>query len=648
MNKWLISQQENSFLYVPFLLAGGAALYFTMPTEPNLIAPLLLSGALFITACIHKIPRAIRAIVLILFGFCYACAFTNLLNTPQISHDINNITFTGTVKSIDYADGKTKIYIKTPADIINAGDGFANVRISVTDDITIPYIGNTITVNGGIFKPSPAFAPGTFDYARWAYFNNLTATGYAKDITVTDDAPSSGINAYRDFLHNVSRSFLVDTLVLGYKDKVPATDDKVWTATGVGHIWSISGFHMTLVGGWLFAIFYLICRSVPYITRRIPAKIPAMIIAWVGLMLYLFLSGADIATIRAFLMTTFVFGAFILGRSAISLRNVALAFCAIFLMNPHSIMQAGFQLSFAAVFGLVWLYAVVKPKMPKNKLMKIIYATILTSLVASVFTAPFVAAHFGIIQIYGLIGNLILLPIFSVMIMPLVLIGTISAIFGLYFPIEIAHDIYTFSLNIAQYISEMPFAQISVPYIPNTAMICFIIAFICLIIIKPSKFKENYALFCMFICAGLINVYTADKPVFYSAYDTELVAFVGTDNKLEFNKSRSANHFFAFDTWRQINGEKPQPKNKRRKHNKGVYEYNTEHFNLVYIQKFVPLMNNIDKLCNDKNIDYIVSYFDIDSEKCAHKILRGGFVIYPDGNIKYTPTKRRWHYNRHE
>ena len=56
-------------------------------------------------------------------------------------------------------------------------------------------------------------------------------------------------------------------------------------------------------------------------------------------------------------------------------------------------------------------------------------------------------------------------------------------------------------------------------------------------------------------------------------------------------------------------------------------------------------MNNITKLCNDKNVDYIVSYFDIDSEMCANKILGYGVMIYPSGKIKNTSTKRPWNYN---
>jgi competence protein ComEC len=347
-------------------------------------------------------------------------------------------------------------------------------------------------------------------------------------------------------------------------------------------------------------------------------------------------------------MTSLIFLAFIFGRNAISMRNIALAFCVIFLINPHYVMQAGFQLSFAAVFGLVWLYTDIKPKMPRNKLLKVLYISVLTSLVATIFTAPFVAMHFGKFPLYSLIGNLIFLPIFSFTIMPLILIGTLTATFGFTVPNNLAHTIYEYAYQIAEWIAKLPFANISVPHISNMSGMIFIIGFMCLILIKPIKTKVNYILFFVFMTLGILCVYMTPKPIFYTTYDNELIGILDTDGKLKFNKSRASNHYFTFDTWKQINGQPTKTKNIRRKHDHGVYRLNTENFNLVYMQKFVPTMNNIEKFCTDENIDYIVSYFNINSKTCNHKILRDGIQIMPNGKVIRTPAGRPWHHNRHE
>ena len=635
MRDWIHNQFQNLFLYVPFLMAGGGALYFTSEHEPSFIGVFLflfLCGGLIF---IKRIPIILRAVCIFVFVFCYACVFTNLINTPKLTRDLHNYNIIGTVESIDYVNDKSRIYLSVNAANINAGNGNATIRVSVSDGVALPNIGDVVRANVGLFKPTPAYAPETFDYARWAYFNKLTATGYTDKIEILDFKNSYRIARLRNMLHNRSNSFLADTLVLGYKGAIPKSDTTIWTATGIGHVWSISGFHMTLVGGWLFLIFYFIFRATPYVTRRTPAKIPAMCCAWIGLIAYLFLSGTDVATMRAFLMATLAFIAFAFGRSAISMRNIAIAFCVIFLINPHYVMQAGFQLSFAAVFGLVWFFTVIKPKMPTNKILRVIYVAILTTIVATIFTAPFVAMHFGAIPLYGLIGNLFLLPIFSFAIMPLIFIGVI---FGIAIPVTVAHSIYDFLFGVAAHIADLPFASITMPHIPNTAIVCFTIGFMCLMLIRNLKLPINYILCALFMIAGITCVCLAPRPIFMATYDNELVAFVRDDGKLEFNKSRASNHYFAFNTWKQLNCEEQDTPNRRRKHENGLYRYG----NIVYVQKFVPLIKNIDKLCRDDSVKYIVSYYEIDSNMCAHKLLRGGFVIYPNGRVKHTIRNRRW------
>ncbi len=636
MRKFVENQAQNLFLYAPFLMAFGAALYFTLRYEPSLILTYPITVALAVLMFVRRVPVFLRGVIIFLFGFYYSASFTEFINTPILSKPLRDIVIVAHVDRIDYATDKTRLYLTTPFD-----EGDAIVRVSLSDGMTIPNVGDDIYATVNLFAPGPASAPETFDYARWAYFNKLSATGYMTDYRVSSPAGGGDINSLRNSLHNTSNSFLVDSLVLGYKNAVPKADNQIWTSSGVGHVWSISGFHMTLVGGWLFAIFYLIFRTVPYVTRRIPAKIPAMIMAWFGLLFYLFLSGIDVATVRAFLMTTLVFVAFIFGRRAVSLRNVALAFCLIFLLNPHYVMQAGFQLSFAAVFGLVWLYSVVQPKMPSQKILKVVYATILTSVTATVFTAPFVAAHFGTIPIYSVVGNLILLPVFSFLIMPLVMIGLLCALFGVMMPINIAHDVYNFSRGIAVWISDLPLSTVSVSHVPNIAMLCFIIAFVILVFVSFKRAYLNYILFGVIACASTALIALWPRPIFFSTNDNELVAFY-ENGKLEFNKSRASNHFFAFDTWKQMTASDLSAPNHRRAYNGGVYKFNTPEFNLVYIQKFMPLQNNIVELCRDDSIDYIVSYFDITAPHCDAKILRGGMVIYPSGRIKYTPINRRW------
>lgn len=617
-------------------MAFGAALYFTLPYEPNIPYPFILAGALFAIMIWKRVPITLRAIAIFMFGFMYACAYTQLIDTPQIKSTLRDANIVGNVYKIDFANDKSRVYIKT--------DDGMRIRVSIGENIPTPNVGDDISATITLFRPAGAYAPATFDYARWAYFNGLSATGYISEYQTVKSSNGFSINSLRDVLHNRSKSFLVDSLVLGYKNAVPENDNKLWTATGIGHVWSISGFHMTLVGGWLFAIFFLIFRSIPYITRRIPARVPAIVCAWIGLLGYLFLSGLDVATIRAFLMTTLVFMAFIFGRNAISMRNICLAFCLIFLINPHYVMQPGFQLSFSAVFGLIWFWgdANYKKRTRAQKVLQAIYVTAMTSVIATIFTAPFVIAHFSTIPIYGLIGNLILLPVFSFAIMPLVLVGAGGATWATH----TAHNIYDWTLNIATWISELPAATITMPHISNTAMVLFVLGLACVIFIRATQWRENLVIGVAFVCVGIISVITQPRPIFMSTFDNELVSFRRDDGNLAFNMKSASKHYFAFDTFLQISGHPSDSIRHKHKCSRGVCEFKSDKFKLMYTQRFKPLAQNLESWCGDDDIDYIVSYLKIDAPKCNHKILRGGFIIYDNGQIEKIYLNRHWHNRR--
>ena len=648
MKEILGNQYKNIFLWSPFIMAFSAALYFSYGTEPNFHFPILIT--ILSAAIIWKKKNILtRAIAIFLFGFFYAMSFTHIIDTPVARDSFGAIPISGKIKDIDYTTDKTRLTIRIPTEQIktNSSKKFANIRISISDDTKDINIGDTITGNAVLFHPSSKYVPSSFDYARWAYFNGISATGFFENYEITKSADNPNTRAY---IHNKANSFLTDSLVLGYKKTIPENESNIWKSVGIGHVWSISGFHMTLVGGWLFAIFYLIFRLFPYITKRVPAKYPAIICAWIGLLFYLFISGISVATVRAFLMTTLIFIAILLGRGVLSLRNAALAFLIIFLINPFYVMNAGFQLSFAAIFGLLWFFGDTEYK-KRTFIMRhlhILYLSLMTAVIATIFTMPFIIAHFGYIPLYGLIGNLILLPIFSILIMPLIMIGTICALFNYHFLIDCAHNIYRLSLSLATHITNMPYANIHIPHISNTVLMLCIIGLLCLILIVKTDSKNlfiknlNYVLCVLFVgTAILINVSTP-RPLFYATDDHQLVGFVVND-KLQFNHAKMSKHYFAFSCWYEFNNEKIPDKNKRYKCDHGLCKYNTPKWSLVYMQNFTALMNNIEDVCRDKSVDYIVTTFKTSAPNCHAKILTDGIIIYPNGKFIKIINRRPWH-----
>ena len=649
MKEILNYQYKHIFLWMPFVMAFGAAWYFSIETEPNFTFPIiitLLCGAIFFR---HK-NILIRAICIFFFGFFYAMSFTHIIDTPQIKDSFGFVNISGIVKDIDFTTDHTRVFLSVPAQEIDFNLPHKNitVRVSLPKDSAPVNIGDTIKGKAKFFHPSTKYVDDSFDFARWAYFANLSATGFFQDYEI--EHPEIQSMNLRTYIHENANSVLTDTLVLGYKKMLPEKENKIWKTVGVGHVWSISGFHMTLVGGWFFAFFYLIFRCFTKLTRRVPAKYPALICAWIGLVGYLFISGISVATVRAFLMATLIGIATLLGRSVFSLRNGALAFLIIFLINPFFVMNAGFQLSFAAIFGLLWFFKdkTYEKRSGFKRLSHNLYLSLMTAIVATLFTLPFIIAHFGYIPIYSLLGNLIILPIFSVAIMPLIMIGTIFTLFGNHYLINLTNDIYEFALHIGEHISNLPFASLSVPFISNSALILSTLGFLFLILIVKPDVKNifikniNYCLCIFCISMAIIITVIRPRPLFYSTADNQLVGFV-VDGKLKFNKAKSSAHYFAFNSWREFNNEPQQDKNEKYKCNHGLCIYKTDKWNLVYMQNFTAIMNNIEKVCADISVDYVVSTFTIKSSKCNAKLLRKGLIIYPNGHIKKIINQRPWH-----
>ena len=649
MKEILNYQYKHIFLWMPFVMAFGAAWYFSIGTEPNFNFPLiitLLCGAIFFR---YK-NILIRAICIFFFGFFYAMSFAHIIDTPQIKDSFGFVNISGVVKNIDYTTDNMRVFLSVPAQEIgsNLPHKNINIRISLPKDSAPVNIGDTISGNAKLFRPSAKYVDDSFDFARWAYFANLSATGFFQNYEI--EHPEIQSMNLRTYIHEKAHSVLTDTLVLGYKKMLPEKENKIWKTVGVGHVWSISGFHMTLVGGWFFAFFYLIFRCFTKLTRRVPAKYPALICAWVGLVGYLCISGISVATVRAFLMATLIGIATLLGRSVFSLRNGALAFLIIFLINPFFVMNAGFQLSFAAIFGLLWFFKdkTYEKRSGFKRLSYNLYLSLMTAIIATAFTLPFIIAHFGYIPAYSLLGNLVVLPMFSIAIMPLIMVGTIFTLFGNHYLINLTNEIYEFALHIAEHISNLPFASLTMAFVPNFALILSTLGFLFLILVVKPDVKNilvrniNYCLCICCISTAIIITATRPRPLFYSTDDNQLVGFV-VDNKLKFNKAKSSAHYFAFNSWREFNNEAQQDKNEKYKCNHGLCVYKTDKWNLVYMQNFTAIMNNIEKVCTDTSVDYVVSTFTIKSSKCHAKLLRKGLIIYPNGHIKEIINQRPWH-----
>jgi competence protein ComEC len=188
--------------------------------------------------------------------------------------------------------------------------------------------------------------------------------------------------------------------------------------SSLAHFLTISGMNMAFLTGFVFAMVRYGLALAPPVALRINTKKAAAILAFGVALFYLVLSGANVATTRAFLMVSLLLGAVLLDRRVLSLRSVALAALILLILQPESLLAPGFQLSFAATIALMTGNApaerFLRDKGFPGWLMPVAMVVV-TSGLAGLATAPFSAATFNRMTAYGLLANLLTVPVMSLL-----------------------------------------------------------------------------------------------------------------------------------------------------------------------------------------------------------------------------------------
>ena len=204
-------------------------------------------------------------------------------------------------------------------------------------------------------------------------------------------------------------------------------------ASNLAHLLAISGLHMGLMAGVVFAALRLAFALVPPLVLRLPARSIAAAGALAAAAFYLALSGGNVATQRAFVMVAVMLCALMIGRRAISLRGVEIAATIVLVLRPEALMGPGFQMSFAATTALVAVFGWMRDGEIRlgPKWLQPVVAVVISSAVAGFATAPIAAAHFNAIAQYGLLANLASVPLMGVLVIPAAVVAAVLAPFGL-------------------------------------------------------------------------------------------------------------------------------------------------------------------------------------------------------------------------
>lgn len=214
-------------------------------------------------------------------------------------------------------------------------------------------------------RPRGLANPGGFDYERWLYAQGIIATATVrKQPAPRLQAPSERhpLNRYRQRIAEEFAQRLPDNaftgiliaLAIGEESGISAEQWQVFNRTGVGHLMSVSGSHIGLVVGMVFALIGGLWSRIPKLVLWRPTPLAAAVAALVGAGGYTLLSGLSVPAQRSFLMATVALLAVIAQRATAPSRILALALIIILVADPFAVLSAGFWLSFGAVASILY------------------------------------------------------------------------------------------------------------------------------------------------------------------------------------------------------------------------------------------------------------------------------------------------------
>lgn len=308
--------------------------------------------------------------------------------------------------------------------------------------------------------PSGPAYPGAYDFAFAPFFQGRGANGFAmgppepagaETVKVTLGERLARLRlAMSDRIREViggGAGAVASALITGERSGIPDDIDDWLRATGLSHVLSISGLHMALVAGFAMLLVRGILAAVPGAALTLPTKKIAAVAALIVATAYLVISGSDVATDRSYVMLSIMLVAILVDRPALTLRNVAIAAIVVIVTTPHAVVTASFQMSFSATAALVGVYGALSRHRaaragqgssgshPVLTACLFLAGLAASSAIAGTATAPYAAYHFQRVAPYGIVANLIAVPIFSFWIMPLALIAVLAMPFGLDAPI---------------------------------------------------------------------------------------------------------------------------------------------------------------------------------------------------------------------
>ncbi|WP_316822688.1 ComEC/Rec2 family competence protein [Pedobacter gandavensis] len=349
-----------------------------------------------------------------------------------------------------------------------------SIRLNPTSPLGLKY-GSMMIIPAQFKSITAAFHPAIFDHKSWLATQNIHHQSFLRQHQVFKLRTTSGnrvfafainlraqqVNRYHKLLQDKSSVALVSTLVLGYRMNLSKETMDIYSKTGTIHALSVSGMHVGL-------IYLILNRSLTFLNRKRSWKTIKLLFIIGLLWFYTLLTGCAPSVLRAVIMLTVLLIGQTNSRTANSYNILSFTAFVMLLYEPFLIWDIGFQLSFLAVLGIIYLQAKLEACCSiKNPWIQKLWSLISISVAAQLFSTPLSIYYFHQFPVYFLLSNLfILLPITLIM-----YLGILILIPGLDFLAPILNWLILFNHSGLEYLAALPYSSLTGIWINKTSLI---------------------------------------------------------------------------------------------------------------------------------------------------------------------------------
>ena len=567
LDAWLDLERERLPVWLPVFMAAGVLAYFSLRMEPApWIGAACAAPAIILAVALPRLRWLIGPIAATALGFAAAQFATARAAPIEADLPTRAVIVTGTIQAVEALPEGRRITIH-PAFLDGAAEPLrrsVRLRLHKRDDGDLAS-GDAVRLRALVRPPAPPSYPGGWDLQRVAFYSGRGASGYAlAKAERTEQAIPPAPMRFMQRLREIIAARVVAvipgaagavsvTLLTGTSLAIPEADHAAFRDSGLAHLLAVAGLHIGIVMGFALTLSRFAFTLSERASLFWPTKKLAAFCALAVGGAYMMLTGMHVPIIRSFVMACLFTVAVLADRRPLSIRGLALAATVLMLIAPQEVPNVSFQMSFSAVLALISGYEALRPWLRRlhgqtwyRRFLSHIVALALTSALAGTASAPFGAYHFGHVQVYFVLANMVAVPLTAMWVMPAGLISLLLMPLHLealaLVPMSWGAEAIVW---IARATAALPEATFSVPHIPAWGLCVFSLGLAWLGVWRTKRRLLGVVV----MLAGLISPLFDRPPDLLVSADGRLIA-VRTEQGAFLQQAQGGSKFTR-DAWLQ-------------------------------------------------------------------------------------------------